>query len=130
MAIIEKYRHGPSEQSGSQNQINSMISVDVARHDPEAASTCDNLNELRMPGCGELKLNPIVSTGKVASSRLNVGKVRTKIAVKIRDRERLSWPNESERHLRDICVRGCATANKTKEEQREQKTNEITRCCG
>ena len=59
MSIIEKNRYGLPEQGASQDQINSMISVDIARRDLKAANTCDNLNGLA-PGCREVKLNPVV----------------------------------------------------------------------
>jgi len=69
-----------------------MISVDITRRDLEAANTCDNLNGLA-PGCRELKLNPVVSVGEVASPGLNADEVRTEVAVEIRDRKRLPRSN-------------------------------------
>jgi hypothetical protein len=87
MTIIEKNRYGLPEQSGSQDQINSMISVDIARRDLKTTNTCNNLNGL-VPGCRELQLNPVVTAGEVASPGMNADDVRTEVAVEIRDRKR------------------------------------------
>jgi hypothetical protein len=61
MAIVKEYRYGLSEPSGGENQVNRMVSIDIARFDQEAACGRDNSNKLP-PTCRELKLNPVVST--------------------------------------------------------------------
>jgi len=93
-----------------------MISVDITRSDLKAAHTCYNMKGLA-PRCRELKLNPVVRAGGVASPGLNASKVRAEVAVEIRDRKRLPRSNRSERSLLGIRVCCCRAANKTKEQQ-------------
>ena len=61
MTIVEKDCYGLIRPSSREDQVNSMVSVDVARLDPQAACRRDKSNGL-LPNFGELKLNPIVST--------------------------------------------------------------------
>ncbi|MGB8540597.1 MAG: hypothetical protein WCD49_03070 [Candidatus Acidiferrales bacterium] len=82
MAVIQKNRYGLSEPCGSKNQVNDVISIDVARLDPQAAGRRDKLNGL-LPRGGELKVNPIGACVGGAVSVLDDGEVRAKIAVKI-----------------------------------------------
>ena len=74
MAIIQKYRYGLSEPCGSKNQVNGVISVDVARLNLQAAGRRDKLNGLPARG-GELKVNPIGACIGGAVSVLNAGEV-------------------------------------------------------
>jgi hypothetical protein len=60
MAIIEKDCYGLIEPGGAEDQVNSMVSIDIARLDPQAACGRDKSKGLP-PGCGELQLNPIIS---------------------------------------------------------------------
>ena len=46
MAIIEKYCYGLSEPSGGKDQVNGVVSIDVAGLDLEAACRPNKLNRL------------------------------------------------------------------------------------
>jgi hypothetical protein len=103
VSIIKKYGHGLTAQSGSQDQINSTISVDITRRNPETTNTCYNLKGLS-PACRELQLDPVVSAIRVGSPDLNAGKIWTEVAVKIRYRKRQPSCNRSVPYFLGICV--------------------------
>jgi len=86
VAIIQKNRYGPSEPCGGKNQVNGVISIHVARLDPQAAGRRDKLNGL-LPRGGQLEVNPIGACVGGAVSVLDAGEVRAKIAVKISNGE-------------------------------------------
>ena len=109
MSIVEKYRYRLTEQSSGEDQVDSAISVDITRRDLKTADTGDNLEGLA-PACGELQLNPVVSSGEVGSSSLNAGQVRTEVAVKIIYRKRQPRPcrNASQIPGIRVCLYGAA----------------------
>ena len=72
VAVIEENCDRPSKPSGSQDQINGVVSIDIPRCDLKAARRGENVNGLR-PGCRELKLNPVVGMGGAAVASLNSG---------------------------------------------------------
>jgi hypothetical protein len=86
MAIIEQYRYGLSAPSCGEDEINNMISIDIARFDQEAANRPDHANRLP-PGCGELKLNPVVSSAGTVWPSLNACQIWTKVPVEIGNRK-------------------------------------------
>src|ERR1700724_208266 len=96
VAIIQKYRNGLTEQVISQDEVNCMISVDIARRDLKSANTGNNLKGL-LPGCRELKLNPVLSMRGIALASLNTGEIRTEVTVEIRN---CKWQPRSNRLVR------------------------------
>jgi hypothetical protein len=72
VAVIQKYRHGLSEPSGGKDQVNSVVSIDIARLDQEAACRRVKLNGL-LPDSGELELNPVTISAGGAAPSLNAG---------------------------------------------------------
>jgi hypothetical protein len=60
VAIIKEYGYGLSEPSGGDDQVNCVVSIDIARLDQKATRGPYKSNRLP-PRCGELKLNPIIS---------------------------------------------------------------------
>ena len=61
MAIIEKDCYGLIEPSSGEYQVNSMVSIDIARLNLQAARGRDESNRLA-PARGELKLNAVLSS--------------------------------------------------------------------
>jgi hypothetical protein len=53
VAIIQKYRYRLPEPGGGEDQVNRMISIDIARLHAQATRGGAKLNRL-LPGCGEL----------------------------------------------------------------------------
>jgi hypothetical protein len=94
VAIIQKYRYGLSEPCGSKNQINGVISIDIARLHPQAAGRRDKLKGLP-PCCRQLKLNPVGAAAAAIMTSLNASEVQAMIAVKISDGDRQSRPERS-----------------------------------
>jgi hypothetical protein len=87
MAVVQKNGDRLSEPCGGKNQINGVITIDVARFDPQAARRRDKLNEL--PSCcRELKLNPVGAAAAAIMPNLNAGQVRALIAIKISNGDR------------------------------------------
>ena len=62
MAIIEENCHGPPKPGGGEDQIKSVIAVDITRHDLQAADRSDDLKGL-LPCGTELQLNEIGRAG-------------------------------------------------------------------
>ena len=62
VTIIEKNCHGLPKPRCSEDQIESVIAVDIARSDLETAYRRDDLKRLP-PGGTELQLNPIICAG-------------------------------------------------------------------
>jgi hypothetical protein len=87
VAIVQKYRDGLPEPGGGEDQVNGMISVDVARFYPQASGRSDELHGLS-PCSGELKLNPIGAGAGGVVSTLNAGQVRAMIAIEIGNGDR------------------------------------------
>src|SRR5580693_8203495 len=87
MAIIQKYRYGLSEPCGSKNQVNGVISIDVARLHPQTAGGREKLNGLP-PCCRQLKLNPVGAAAAAIMTSLNASEVQAMIAVKISNSDR------------------------------------------
>jgi hypothetical protein len=86
VAIIQKYCDRLPEPSGGEDQVNRMISVDVARLHAQAACGGHKLNRL-LPTRGELQLDPVIcSTGAVRAC-LNACRIRPHVSVKIRYRK-------------------------------------------
>src|SRR5258707_11465858 len=62
VAVVEENRHGLPKPHGSDDQIKSMIAVDIARDDLKAADRRSHLK--RLPPCStELQLNKVVRAG-------------------------------------------------------------------
>ena len=72
MTIIKKYRYGFSAPGGGDDQINCMISIDVAGLDLKPSGRRHNPNKL-LPGGGKVKLNPVVSLVGIVAAGLNAG---------------------------------------------------------
>jgi hypothetical protein len=114
MAIVKKYRYGLPKRS-REDQINSVISVYIARFDQEAASGRDQSYRLP-PGGGELKLNPVVGTAGRGYSGFNPGQIWFKVSVKIRNRK--LWPRSNRSNSCVPCFLSRRTAaHKAKDEQ-------------
>jgi hypothetical protein len=94
MAIIQKNRYGLSEPCGGKNQVNGVISVDVARLNLQAAWRRDKLNGLSARG-GELQANPVSACIGGAVSVLNAGEVQAMIAIKVSEGDRQPRPSRS-----------------------------------
>ena len=62
MAIIEENRHGLPQPSCRQNQIEGVITVDIAGNDLKAANRRNDLKELAS-GSTELEANPVGRAG-------------------------------------------------------------------
>ena len=87
MTIVKKYRYGLSERR-REDQIDSMISVYIARLDQQAAGRRDYSN--RLPSNrGQLQLNPVIGTAGRCGSGLNAGQICVQVSVKIRNRKLL-----------------------------------------
>lgn len=86
MTIVKKYRHGLSAPCGGDDQIDSVISVDVPRLDPEAAYRSDEVNRLSSD-LGEVYLNRVVGCAGPVLSSLDAGEIRATVAVEIGDRK-------------------------------------------
>ena len=82
VAVVQKYRYGLSEPCGSKNQVNGVISIDVARLHPQTAGGREKLNGLP-PCCRQLKLNPVGAAAAAIMTSLNASEVQAMIAVKI-----------------------------------------------
>ncbi|HXA77805.1 MAG TPA: hypothetical protein VNV41_11805 [Candidatus Acidoferrales bacterium] len=82
MAIIEKYRYGLSEPSSSQDKVNGMISIDVARFNLETSRGRGKSNQLP-PACGKLKSNPVISVPGATRCGLNARCVWLTVSVKV-----------------------------------------------
>jgi len=82
VAIIEKNRHGLLKPRAGQNQIEGMVTVDVARHDLQAAGRGDDQNPLALAS-RNLQPNPVVCQGNITSPCFNIGQVGTAIAVQV-----------------------------------------------
>ena len=89
VAIIEKNRYGLLEPNASHDQIDSMVSIDIARRNLKAANGRDNLNGLS-PSCRQPELNPVVSLGEITLPGLNAGKIRMTVAIEVGNRKRQS----------------------------------------
>jgi hypothetical protein len=109
VSIIKKYGYRLTTQSGSQDEINSAISVDITRRNLKTANTCDNLKGLA-PACRELQLDPVISAGVVDSSSLDADEIRMKVAVEIRYRKRQPRSKRNAPHFLGIRVCLCAAA--------------------
>jgi hypothetical protein len=122
MAIIEKYRYGLSKPSGDKDQVNCMISIDIARFDSEAANRPDNSNGLPS-SCRKLKLDPVVGTRKVALAGLNAGYIRAKVPVKILNCNLWARPDRSDRSTLNLCGlrRSAACESKQQQQSNPQK---------
>jgi len=105
-----------SEPSCREEQINRMVTVDVARFDQEAANRPDNENRLPLD-CRKLKLNPVVGTRKVTLCGLNAGYIGVKVSVKIINCK--LWSRSDRSNRRTLNIRRCrgAAPNKAKEQQ-------------
>jgi hypothetical protein len=96
MTIIEKYRYGPIEPSLGQDQINGVVSVNVACLDAQTAGRRDHPNRLP-PSRGELKLNPVIGGAGTVGLGLDAGQVRAKVAIEVGDGKLRPRPNRSGR---------------------------------
>jgi hypothetical protein len=114
MAIIKKYRYWLSQPRGGKDQVNGMVSIDIARFNYQPASRCNKLNRLP-PGFRKLKLNPVVGTRRVAPPGLNAGYVGVKVSVKIINRKLWARSDRSDGAILNICGLRCAEASETKE---------------
>jgi len=84
MAVIEKNRYRLAKPGGDENQINGMITVDVACFDQQAAVGTHQPDELASGG-RELELDPVFRAAVGVRARLNAGHIRTKVAIEISD---------------------------------------------
>lgn len=102
MTIVKKYCYGLIEPSSGENQVNGMVSIDIARLDPQAARRRDKSNRLQ-PDCGELELNPVVSIAGTVWPSLNAGQIWTHISVKIGNGKLWARSNRSDRRILNVC---------------------------
>lgn len=86
MAVVEKYRHGLSEPCGGDDEINSVISINVPRLDQEAACWSNKVNRLSSE-LRKLYLNRVVGTAAPVLFGLNAGEIWATVAVEIGDRK-------------------------------------------
>jgi len=86
VAVVEKYRHGLSAPCGGNNQIDTVISIDVPRLDQEAAYRGHKVNRLSSD-LGKVYLNRVVGTVVCVLSGLNAGEIWTTVAIEIRNRK-------------------------------------------
>jgi hypothetical protein len=82
VAVIEKYRYGLSEPGSSQNKVDGVVSIDIARFNLEASCRRGKSNKLPL-GCGELKLNAVIGVPGASRSGLNAGRVWQTVSVKV-----------------------------------------------
>src|SRR3984885_8252765 len=84
MAVVQQDRYGLPEPCGGEDQVDGMISVDVACFDAETTRGRDKLHGVPARR-GELKLNPVGAGTRYAASRLDAGQVEAAVAVEIGD---------------------------------------------
>src|SRR5580700_2654314 len=82
MAVVQQDRYRLPEPCGGKDQVDGMISVDVACLDAETPRGRDKLHGFPARG-RELKLNPIGAGAGCAASGLDTRRVGAAIAVKI-----------------------------------------------
>lgn len=118
MTIVQEDCYGLIEPGSGEDQVNSMISIDIARLNPQSACRRDKPNRLP-PDCGELKLNPVVSRAGAVWPSLNASQIRTHISVKICYCKLRARSDRSDGSTaRDICRRRFATTKAKKQQER------------
>src|ERR1700723_171395 len=84
MAVVQQDRYGLPEPCSGEDQVDGMISVDIARLDAETTRGRDKRHGFPARR-GKLKLNPIGAGARYAASCLDAGQVEVAVAVKIGD---------------------------------------------
>jgi hypothetical protein len=104
--IIEIDGYGLIGPGGGNDQINSVIAIDVLGQDPQAARRSHKL--YGVPACrAEVEVNGIDGIFQVAFPDLYVGQIWAGIAVEISNGECLSWVGGLLGQLREICGGNC-----------------------
>jgi len=86
MAVVKKYGHGLFAPCGGDDQINTVISINVARLDEQAAYRGNKVDRLSSD-LRKVYLNRVVGTARPVLSSLNAGEIWTTVAVEIGDRK-------------------------------------------
>ena len=115
MTIIEKNCYGLFEPSSGENQVNSVVSIDVAGLDRKAARKSGNLNRL-LPDCRKLKVNPVVGQGGVGSPDMYASYIGEKVSVKILNRKLWTRLVRSNKRFLNLCSRRGGAAKHDKEQ--------------
>jgi len=125
MAVVQQDSYGLPEPGGREDQVNRVVSVDVACFDSEAAGGRDKLHGLPA-GSGELKLNPVSAGAGLVATRLHAGQVEAAVAVEIGNCKRQAWTG---RYYRSVlsCSSSCTDGAGGNEKQRQEPQEETER---
>jgi hypothetical protein len=85
MTVIKKYGYRLPEPSRREDEVNSMVSIDISRLNREAARRGENLNCVP-PRCRQLELDQIIGRGRPDLAAIYSGEVRSPVAVEIGNR--------------------------------------------
>lgn len=86
MAVVKKYGYRLFAPCRGDDQIDAVVSINVARLDPQSAYRSNEVDRLSLD-LRKVYLNRVVGTAGPVLSSLNVGEIWTTVAVEIGDRK-------------------------------------------
>jgi len=105
VAVVEKYGYGLFAPCRGDNQIDTVISINVACLDQQAAHRGDKVDRLSSD-LRKVYLNRVVRTVGPVLSSLNAGEIWTSIAVEIGDRKCQAGSKRRSRRIPWVCPSG------------------------
>ena len=126
MAVVKKYRHWLPAQCSGDDQIDTVISINVPRLDQQAPYRAVNGNRLSSD-LGKVYLNRVVGTAAPVLSGLNAGEIWTTVAVEIGDRKCQTGSKRSGRRILCICPRHSCAEHQAKKHGQNYKSKQQVR---
>jgi hypothetical protein len=98
---------------GGEDQVNSVVSIDIAGLNQQAARRSDKTNRL-LADRGELKLDPVISIARTVHPTLDSGQIRADIPVEVGNCKLWSGSKRSSWRILNVNPSCRAVANKTR----------------